>query len=214
MAKQTIYLTIDDGPSDLTALFLDLLEKYNSRATFFVLGENIEGHQSDIKRICAQGHAIGVHGYCHDYDVVYQSCKVFWEDNLRARKMIEELTGKTPWLMRFQGGSSNTVSRHYCKGIMRKLTRQAASYGYVYHDWNIDSEDWKKQYSAEEILKYIKAEIHDGSYSRPLILLHDRNDLNENVMLVERLLHDLTSEGYTFSVLSKDIIPIHYRVSN
>ena len=214
MAKQTIYLTFDDGPSYNTEKFLDLLEKYNSKATFFVLGENIQWHQSDIKRIYAQGHTIGVHGYSHDYDVVYQSSRVFWEDNLRARRIIEELTGEKPCLMRFQGGSSNTVSRRYCKGIMRKLTRQAASYGYDYFDWNIDSEDWKKKNPPDETLDRIKAVIHKNIYSCPMILLHDRNDLNENVMLAERLLHDLTAEGFTFCALSRDTEPVIHKVNN
>ena len=135
MKNDRIYLTIDDGPSEHTEEFLEVLKRYDSLATFFVVGEKISGKEDIIKRMHDEGHTIGVHGYSHDYKYVYQSCESFWKDNLRTRDMLKDITGKVPELMRFQGGSSNTVSRHYCKGIMTELTKQAAS------DWNICPND-------------------------------------------------------------------------
>jgi peptidoglycan/xylan/chitin deacetylase (PgdA/CDA1 family) len=119
--NKTVYLTIDDGPTDTTEHFLDVMKKHHSHAAIFVVGEMIKVRENIIRRIAAEGHSIGVHAYLHEYDIVYQSTKAFWEDNLKTRDMIEKITGKAPKIVCFPGGSSNTVSSRYCHKIMTDL---------------------------------------------------------------------------------------------
>ena len=215
MKDDKIYLTIDDGPSEHTEEFLNVLKRYDSHATFFVIGEKIIGKEDIIKRMYDERHTIGVHGYSHDYKYVYQSCEAFWKDNLHARNMLNDITGKNPELMRFQGGSSNTVSRHYCKGRMTELTKQAASHGYRYFDWNICPNDTRgTKVSISELYDSIISELQSGCYDPPVILIHDLDHLTQNVELTERLLHDRISNGYRFAGIDNDTPVIHQIVEN
>ena len=211
---KTIYLTFDDGPSVYTEDFLNLLRKYNAKATFFLLGEMIGGHENAVKRIAEEGHAIGVHGYTHTYEIIYQNTKVFWEDNLRARKMIEDITGKTSAIMRFPGGSSNTISRRYCPGIMSRLAEQASDHGYVYFDWNICPDDATDR--GRTLREYYDRIIDQltNNFRIPVILLHDTDMSFINIGLVEKILSDCISEGYDFGILNEDTPPVHHVIAN
>lgn len=212
--KKAIYLTIDDGPSSHTGQILDIFKKYKSHATFFVVGEMINGRERIIERMAKEGHTIGVHAYIHDYDVIYKSVEAFWEDNLRIRRMIADIIGYEPWAMRFPGGSSNTISRKYCEGIMTSLVQQASDHGYEYYDWNYSPEnrltDINSAYQISELtVKYIHRHT-----AVPMILIHDLNRLINHPEAVEMVLGQCISEGYSFEAISKDVPPVHHTVNN
>ena len=76
--KKTAYLTFDDGPSCLTEKYLDILEREGVKATFFVIGQQINGEEQTIKREISQGHEIGVHTYCHEADRIYCNCDTYY----------------------------------------------------------------------------------------------------------------------------------------
>lgn len=63
--EKKIALTFDDGPSEFTLEVLELLKKYNAKATFFCIGKNIEKHPEIVKQIIAEGHLVGNHSYSH-----------------------------------------------------------------------------------------------------------------------------------------------------
>lgn len=214
MNNKTIYLTIDDGPTDHTDQFLDVLKKYHSYATFFVIGEMIKMRENIIRRIAEEGHSIGVHTYLHKYDVIYKSTEAFWEDNLRTRDMIKEITGIAPKIMRFPGGSSNTVSRHYCHKIMTTLAEQAESYGYVYYDWNIHPDDTRiDNKNVQELYDMLMNSIHSDQQP-PIILIHDMPRLKNNPLIIEKMLDTAISEGYIFEPLNENVPPVHHRIAN
>lgn len=214
MSGKAIYLTIDDGPCDRTGLLLDVLKKHDAKAAFFVFGEMIEGREDMIKRIAAEGHTIGVHTYSHEYKEIYQSPEAFWQDNLLARKMIADIIGCEPKIMRFPGGSSNTISRHYCHGIMTTLTEQTKEYGYEYYDWNIHHDDTTTDNEkVDEIYDMLMSGIHEG-YDTPVILMHDINRLKNHPMIIEKMLITCIAEGYTFEALDSSVPPVHHRVAN
>lgn len=113
-ATGVIYLTFDDGPSaDITPHILDILAEKNVKATFFVI------HFSDnnaelVKREAESGHTVALHGYSHTYSEVYASADACLENFRKIQEQVYETIGKKANIIRFPGGSSNTISRKYC----------------------------------------------------------------------------------------------------
>ena len=138
--EKIVYLTLDDGPSDNTQAVLDILDKYNAKATFFVTGEMPE-YKDMIKAAYDKGHTIGMHTYSHDYAKVYASVDAYFQDLDQIGQMVQEEIGYVPCFIRFPGGSSNTVSKKYTAGIMSTLVQEVQNRGYQYYDWNGSSGD-------------------------------------------------------------------------
>ena len=209
-----VYLTFDDGPSANTIKILDLLKKYNAHATFFVIGSNIPGNEAILKRMADEGHTIAVHTYTHNYAAIYASAEAFWADNEKTRDLIKKVTGKTADVMRFPGGSSNTVSANYSRGIMSTLTSQAKSHGYVYFDWNISSKDG----STDGLpTKNIYSNIMSGirrNYETPVVLMHDSGSKVTTVQAVALVLKNATAEGYSFEAIDDTVEAVHHGVNN
>ena len=134
------YLTFDDGPSENTAKILDFLKANQIRATFFVIGkENMDGI---YKRIVDEGHTLAIHSNTHDYSSIYQSVDTFMEDIDTLANNLEKITGVRPTIMRFPGGSNNTVSNRYGgDDLMDQIIETVEESGYTYFDWNVDSMD-------------------------------------------------------------------------
>lgn len=112
-----IYLTFDDGPGDTTPRLLDILAKYKAKATFFV---TCKGSDDVIKRAYNEGHTIGLHTCSHDY-AIYSSLDTYYNDLNQVENRVFNITGIHSKLIRFPGGSSNTVSRKYSSGITSTL---------------------------------------------------------------------------------------------
>ncbi len=208
-----IYLTFDDGPSSATTpKILDVLKKYNVKATFFVIGK---GPDELIKREFDEGHAIGLHSNSHDYATIYKSSNAFWSDMNKVASRVEKITGKKTDLLRFPGGSSNTVSKHYKIGIMEQLSVEVEENGYGYFDWNIVSGD-AGDLTAETFEGKVKQEydfvVDNLSKLRGnVVLMHDIKETTAEVL--EDIIKYAQEEGYTFDVLSRDII-CHQRIWN
>ena len=82
---KTMYLTFDDGPyMENTERVLEVLKKRNIKATFFLVGENVERNPEMAKRIAQEGHTIGIHCYSHDYKAIYESVDSYVEDFEKA----------------------------------------------------------------------------------------------------------------------------------
>ena len=139
-AGNTIYLTFDDGPGPYTAELLDTLQRYGVRATFFVTGA---GDDDLILREYREGHAVGLHTLSHNYAYIYASIENFMADLVAVQERVRRITGYESHLMRFPGGSSNTVSALYDggAGIMSQLAPEVERRGFYYFDWNIASGD-------------------------------------------------------------------------
>ena len=138
--SKIIYLTFDDGPGMYTKRILDVLEEYNVKATFFVTNQ-FPKYEYLIKNEYEKGHAIGVHTYSHNYRKIYSSFENYIDDVNKMNEIIKKYTGNFSNILRFPGGSSNTISRKYKKGIMTELTREVSNLGYTYFDWNVASGD-------------------------------------------------------------------------
>lgn len=135
---KTMYLTFDDGPSgENTNAILDILKERNIKATFFVVGENVEKHPEIARRIVEEGHTIGIHCYRHDYNMLYASPDAYMEDFEKAYRIVYETTGVEVKLFRFPGGSRNDYNKKVYKEIIRRMTEA----GFIYFDWNASLED-------------------------------------------------------------------------
>ena len=203
---KVIYLTFDDGPGPYTRQLLEVLEKYGAKATFFVVNSKYNDVLPDIVKA---GHSIGVHAKDHDYESIYASAEAYFTDLLAMHKIILEETGVETYLMRFPGGSSNTVSR-FSEGIMTYLTRAVEDMGFRYFDWNVDSDDAGKTKKAEKVFDNVIAGVEKHRVS--IVLQHDVKDYS--VEAVEKILIWGLENGYQFLALDMTSPMAHHGVNN
>ncbi len=206
---KVIYLTFDDGPGQYTQQLLDVLAKYNAKATFFVVNTSYSEKEAVMKNIVDGGHAIGIHSLTHQWSI-YQSEDSFLEDLYGMQKVIEKATGVTTTLMRFPGGSSNTASKKYCAGIMTALTKKVTDLGFQYFDWNVDSNDAGGAKTADEVYQNVVNGI--GNKKTAVVLMHDIK--NYSVEAVEKILQWGLANGYTFQALTPESPVCHHQVNN
>lgn len=203
-----VYLTFDDGPSEHTARLLDVLKKYNVKATFFVVGR---GADDLIKREYDEGHAIGLHSFSHDYAYIYRNQATFFEDLYGMQNKVRDITGYTSTLMRFPGGSSNTVSKMYDGGmhIMSQLVNAVEARGFKYFDWNISSGDAGGAQTADEVYNNVTSRFREGEL---VVLQHDTHGFS--VDAVERIIQFGKRNGYQFKKLDMDSYGAWHGVNN
>lgn len=201
-----IYLTFDDGPSPYTGKLLDILAKYNVKATFFVVDKGYEG---TLKRIYQEGHSIAIHTATHNYKEIYASEEAFFNDLYTMQGIIEESTGYKTTLMRFPGGSSNSVSK-FNPGIMTRLTSAVVEEGFQYFDWNVDSRDAGGATTADEVFNNVINGVSGRRVS--VVLQHDICGFSVNA--VERIIQWGLANGYTFLPLTEGGPGCHHGVNN
>ncbi len=203
----TVYLTFDDGPSQNTVKILEILEHYNVKATFFVTGK--AGADGIYRKIVEGGHGYGNHTYSHEYDEVYASSGGFWKNIQKNDELFFDVTGRHLEIMRFPGGSNNTVSERYCKGIMPVLCEQANARGINYFDWNVSSRDAEKNVQDKNVIISSVVEGCRGK-SRAIVLMHDSAAKTTTVEALPTIIEALKNEGFRFDILTKNSIPIRF----
>lgn len=208
--NKIIYLTFDDGPSiKNTPEILDILKKHNIKATFFVINHN-KNTDYLLKREYDEGHAIGYHSYTHDYAKIYKSETAFYDDLNKIKNKVKDVLGIYSNLMRFPGGSSNTISASYNKGIMTRLTKDVVKKGYVYFDWNVGSSDTMLKDSQKICNQVTKNLI----YKENVVLMHDSSDKIYNAKALSCIIKYGLENGYRFDKLDATSYPAHHYVNN
>ncbi len=206
-----VYLTFDDGPSENTTRILDTLDKYGVKATFFVIYH--KGVEDIYRDIVSRGHVIALHSYSHNYENIYSSEKAYFSDLEKLDKYIYDLTGVHSKVMRFPGGSSNTISKKYCKGIMSTLTKRVEEKGYEYYDWDVDSGDaLDNTVDADKILRNIKNSM--GNRREAIILMHDSKVKTTTADALPQIIEYLQDRGYAILPITEDTHRSHQRVNN
>lgn len=204
---KVIYLTFDDGPSAHTPRLLDVLKKYNVKATFFVVKTK---YINTIKRIAKEGHSLAMHTTTHKFSQIYASDKAYFKDLYTIQSVIKSLTGQESTLLRFPGGSSNTVSRTYNKGIMTRLTQAVQEEGFRYFDWNVDSKDAGGAKTSTQVFYNVIKGVKDKRIS--VVLQHDIKGFS--VDAVERIIRWGLENGYTFLPLTQDSPICQHNIRN
>ena len=203
---RTIYLTFDDGPGAATPQLLSVLRKYNVKATFFVVNTPYVNY---LQQIAADGHSIGIHSTTHVFSDIYRSEDAFFNDIENMGNIIYNLTGIRTSLLRFPGGSSNTVSS-FNPGIMTRLTKAVVERGYQYFDWNVDSGDAGCASSSAQVYHNV---VNGASRCKNAIVLqHDIKNFSVNA--VESIIIWGLNNGYTFSALYPGSPTVHHGVNN
>lgn len=179
--SKLIALTFDDGPNYNTNKVLDILEKYEVRATFFVLGSKIKGNEYILKRLVNSGSEIGNHTYNHLILTKYNEDKILEEIN-NTSNLIYEITNSYPKLLRPS------------YGIVNNKVKRISNYPIII--WDIDTLDWK-YHNSSRIAKRVINKVSDGD----IILMHDVYSATSNALNI--IIPKLKDMGYTFVTVSE-----------
>ena len=205
-----IYLTFDDGPSGITPKILDILKKENVKATFFVVNySNV--YESVVKRIIDEGHTIGLHSYTHNYKLVYSSEEAYFNDLEKLRTKVENTTGINSNIIRFPGGSSNTISK-FNLGIMTRLVKMIKENGYHYFDWNVDSGDAGGARNSTDVYNNVIKNLNINRNN--VVLMHDLGKNVKTLNALESIIKDAKAKGYTFEKITYDTPMVVHGINN
>lgn len=190
------YITFDDGPTLNTPEIVKTLDKYNARATFFVLEERIVLYPEFIKQIIHSGNAVGLHGVSHS-QAIYATDFSVLEEMEKTNKTLENLMGKGSRLVRVPFGSSYKLTEKQAKNLTEK--------GYIIWDWNVDPRDSVGTIVAERVMGNLRKDLARCKET-PVILFHDRKS---TAKLLPYVLEYLTEEGYEMLPISEKQTPIN-----
>ena len=190
--SKTVYLTFDDGPSEMTIPILDILDRYNIKATFFLLYH--EGYEYEYQQIYERGHTLGNHTASHDYNLIYSSVDAFYDDVKLLDDYIYSITGSTTMILRFPGGTSYTWESNEVK---MDIMEQSYQRGYIYYDWNASAGDGAVSvYSEEDIL--LNATRTFNNKNDVFLLMHDSKKTHTTVDALDDLIEFYLEKGYEF----------------
>jgi peptidoglycan/xylan/chitin deacetylase (PgdA/CDA1 family) len=191
--RKQVTLTFDDGPAEMfTDQILDVLREHRAPGTFFVCGRNVEKRPEILKRIVAEGHAVGNHTLTHPY-LFFKSRRLMAEEIDRTQEIIERVVGFRPKIFRPPYGS-----RWF--GLVPTLEAR----GMKLIQWSAMGYDWVKD--AEGIVASVLKQVHPGA----VILLHDGRETRDpsevdrapTVKALPEIIRSLRSQGYEFVPLS------------
>jgi len=208
--EKVCYLTFDDGPSDRTPEVLDILKRYNIKATFFVINSSKMDY---LKRIHEEGHTIGLHCNEHVYEKIYANADAYFADLTAISDAVEALTGVKSTVIRFPGGGSNKVSQKYCPGIMTYLTQEVQNRGYSYFDWNLSSGDADSV--TPSYTKIINNVLGNARGKNSIcVLMHDAASKTTTVQALPGIIDGLIAQGFRFEGLTPESFGYHHNVNN
>ena len=190
------FLTFDDGPSSNTSQILDILNERGIKATFFVLGSNVEKSPEMVKRMYDEGHFIANHGYSHVYETIYQSPQAVLDEYNRCNQVVRDAIGEQEYnshLFRFPGG---LVGGKYAD-IKNQANDLLLQNDIVHVDWNAlngDSETTSPtiEYEVQRVQETV------GDKQSVVILMHDAQAKTVTVEALPTIIDYLKEQGYEF----------------
>lgn len=194
--KKVAYLTFDDGPSNNTHQILDILKQNNIKATFFVLGSQVEIFPETTNRIYNEGHYIANHGYSHKYSSIYQSPEQVLNEFNQCNQIVAKTINVPEYnshLFRFPGGS---VGGKYAE--LKKQAITLLEQNNILHiDWNSLTGDSEKVNPTEEYLMNNLQKTTEGKNSL-VILMHDAQAKKITAETLPKVIEYLKQQGYSF----------------
>lgn len=185
---KVVYLTFDDGPSELTGQFLDVLSEHDVLATFFMQGSNLkkENLQENVKRAVREGHYVGGHSMTHNFKTLYSNNQ-FVPEMKETLALIHEITGTNPHLVRPPYGSAPGLKNE-------EIRHQLAEGGIKIWDWTIDSNDWKLWGNPAQIIENIK---RGTNKDREIVLMHEKP---QTLKALPEIIQFYREQGFEFAV--------------
>lgn len=204
--KHMVYLTFDDGPSIYTDEILDILDSYDVKATFFVVGKEDENSKAALKRIVDEGHTLGMHSYSHRYTEIYESIDAFSADFIKLQDYLYDVTGVKSRYYRFPGGSSNTVS----PVDMREYAGYLADQGVTFFDWNISSGDASsRKIPVDTLVDNCTGDLEKWQTS--IILMHDSAGKHTTVEALPTIIENILAMDDTVILpITDDTRPVQH----
>jgi peptidoglycan/xylan/chitin deacetylase (PgdA/CDA1 family) len=181
-----------------------VLESYGIKATFFVVAK--EGFDEQYKRIVADGHTLAMHSYSHKYSEIYASLDAYKADLSKLHNFLYELTGVDCNIVRFPGGSSNTISKVDMNDVISYIDDE----GMIYFDWNVSGQDATSSYkSAQQIADSVLSNINQ--FNNSVVLFHDASNKDSTVealpIIIEKILE---SDDSVFLPISEDTVLVQH----
>ncbi len=190
------FLTFDDGPSDNTNQILDILNETGIKATFFVLGSNVEKKPEVVKRMYEEGHFIANHGYSHMYEIIYQSPQTVLDEYNKCNQIVRDAIGEQEYnshLFRYPGG---LVGGKY-SDIKTQAEELLLQNNIVHVDWNaLNGDSEKTNPTVEYEMQRIKETV--GNKQSVVILMHDAQTKKVTVEALLSMIEYLKEQGYEF----------------
>ncbi|EAO52179.1 Peptidoglycan N-acetylglucosamine deacetylase [Bacillus thuringiensis serovar israelensis ATCC 35646] len=188
---KVVYLTFDDGPSELTGKFLDVLKEQHVASTFFMQGSNLQNtaFQENVKRAVKEGHYIGAHSMTHNSDKLYKKGQ-FVPEMKETLALIHNITGTTPKLVRPPYGSAPGL-----KG--EEIRNQIVEAGIKVWDWTIDSNDWKLKGNPQQIIENVKRTTTEDV---EVVLMHEKP---QTLQALPEIIKFYKEKGYEFGVYNE-----------
>ena len=207
-----VYLTFDDGPSSSsTPQILDILKEKGVHASFFIVNYS-EGNKHLIQREIDEGHTVCVHGYSHVYSEVYTNDEATMNNIYKLKNKIKEDFNYDTMYTRFPGGSSNTVSKNYSRGIMSRVTERALAEGYKYFDWNVGSGDAGGAKSSDDVYNNV---IDGLSLDRAnVVLMHDFGGNQKTIDALPRIIDYCLENGYRLEAINEYTPMVTHGINN
>ncbi len=189
------YLSFDDGPhAGITDQILDVLDEFNVKATFFLLGSNLLSNPNAIRRMDATGHVVALHSYTHDHKKFYSSGEAMIAELEKTNDILEDITHTRARLLRVPYGSVPHMTPELCEAMSEG--------GYRFWDWNIDSGDTSKGCSTERIetetIQYLKNMA--AAKEVAIVLFHEKEI---TLKALPKILRYMIEEGYEFRVITE-----------
>lgn len=184
--KNQVALSFDDGPDiRFTPMVLDVLDKHDVKATFFMMGSRAKEHRDIVERVNNAGHVIGNHTYWHPNLPKEELDRLDWEVK-ETEKVIEDIVGYKPRLFRSPYGALN-----------EEMVEKLAAMDNKIIGWDVDSIDWK-QPGADVVADNVLSNVSPGS----IILMHDGGDwtmdLSGTAEGLDRIITKLKDDGIEF----------------
>ena len=194
--EKTAFLTFDDGPNiSVTPKVLDILKDEDVKATFFVIGKNVDSHPEIVKRAYEEGHFIANHGYDHNNSVLYKNSESFINEIKKTDLAIGNAIGIQDYcshIFRFPNGFMSPNNKNKKKEAVKLLKDM----NYTYIDWNCLNNDSMKKYNNYQLLNNLKKTCKGKDTL--VILMHDTKDVSNSSNVLKESIQYLKSQGYTF----------------
>lgn len=194
--EKIAYLTFDDGPNKMvTPKILDILKEQDIKATFFVIGKNVEQYPEIVRREYEEGHYIANHGYSHNNKKLYRSNQDFVEEIKKTDEAIGKAIGKKDYcsyVFRFPNGYISKQNKKQKQEAVELLNQM----NYSYIDWNCLNNDSVKKYNNKQLLDNLKKTSKNKGTL--VILMHDTKDVSNSSLVLKDSIEYLKSQGYTF----------------
>ncbi|MFJ2232963.1 bifunctional polysaccharide deacetylase/glycosyltransferase family 2 protein [Streptomyces sp. NPDC087859] len=191
---KTIALTFDDGPNPTyTPQVLEILEKYDVPATFFVVGSMVSRYPGIVQDMVEQGNEVGIHTFTH-VDLSYQSDARVNREMQQTQLALAGAAGITTTLFRAPYSSETDAIDNYSWPVYEKLGED----GYTSVFVDTDSDDWKKP-GVSKIVKWATPDGDDGAS----VLFHDAGgERSQTIKALPEYIEKMKAKGYTFTTIS------------